>query len=178
MTSSQKIPKTLIYILILLFLAVVLLFVIFLKNKSKNSSTTTTPTPVQEIKWETYTDANYKYSITYPPSLVLKNESENSIILDKSETIVWRENMAKKDAKIKVPPFINIIVYRSLSEIDSNDKCEETTINNNQTFSCTTSTLNKYFYIPKGVFVYKINFDDKSSSPELQKQIINSIKFE
>ena len=187
MASQKNIGKILIYVCIFLFLAIVAcsIFLLTSKNTNKKGANTAVPTATPEDKEKTYTDSNYRYSVTYPSSLTLKNETSNSIFIDQAEVITWLESMRKKNPNLF--PIVEITVYKTFSESNAKyttlddfvqeNKCEETTINNTKGYLCTTTAPSKFIYVQKNDLIYKINFDMKTDYSTIQKNIINSIKF-
>lgn len=186
MTPKKDNVKILVSVCIILFLAIIACSFFLSTSKTKNVAVNTTiiPTSAPESKEKTYSDPTYKYSITYPSNLILKNETANSIFIDREEVLSWLESMRKKNPNFF--PLVEMTVYKTFSEANAKyttldefvqkNKCEETTIDNTKGYLC-TATPSKFIYVQKNNFIYKINFDIKTDYLTIQKNIINSVKF-
>lgn len=187
----QKYKKLIIVLVILIIIIISLATFLFLKNKSK-SSTENRNSPVTTDKttdWATYQDSKYKYSIKYGGALAVKNKSENSIIIDTAETINWMENSKRTELLGPLVPFIQISVYENMAAADSNyatlddfvqknkSTIEEKTINGVKGYLYSSGDTQKWIYLQKNNFIYRIDFDMRTDKPTQQQQVIDSIKF-
>jgi hypothetical protein len=140
--------------------------------------------------WQTYTDSTYKYSISYPSTLNLNNESNEKI----SFSI---KNISKEINPIAITPGLSIKVYKAVSLLPNNDKnlkfedwikqqLSTNLFSNNKTIKIDSITAHQVtgkgesdtqvIYIPKNNYIYEISIGSENIS-ELDQSIINTFKF-